>query len=363
MLMSLSKGTKRTAFSLFMSNVALALFTLTVWLVADPAIQFANLKIIDNDYPGRLASWRVTGNSANLRIEDNAVSVTPQEPERASVYKQYNVNKTSSSKQYIRIEGVLSGNRVNPVSDDAEQQQPNKPSIFYAWFENELKERIHVHILAELTNTEDPKSYTARMLIPAGATTISVGLLMRQFEFGFTLESLHIKQIERTTTYWLLLAGLGVFAIYLTFLASRWIQGSTKTTVAAMAAFTACILVVGIIAPGSVIEGIASGILKPLAIITDIGNDISLSHFQNVAHTFGFILLAYIAFQLGSVAGINPLDVLIKLGIFALLTEALQRHSVRRSPSMEDIVYDGIGIFLGFACWYCLSKRNRNELA
>jgi len=191
--------------SLALNNAALLVFTIAVWVVADPSIQFSTVKVIDDEFPGQLGSWNRTGSEVNTQIEANLIAVTPVEPKRASLYKQYDVGITNSKKQYVQIEGVLTGQ--NDSDDGAEHesdntlQQQNKPSIFYAWYENDARERIHIHILGELKNTEDTTEYMARMLIPPTATTISVGLLLRQFEYGFVLEQLRVQQIERTTLF------------------------------------------------------------------------------------------------------------------------------------------------------------------
>ena len=109
------------------------------------------------------------------------------------------------------------------------------------------------------------------------------------------------------------------------------------------------IIVVGVTAPGLTIIGLFKNLrFNP-------------SELQNMGHILGFAGLTVAAFSISNRFELSKIDIAIKLVFFAVLTEVVQRHTIDRSPSMEDIGFDVIGMLIGICVWWICLGRMKDE--
>jgi len=237
----------------------------------------------------------------------------------------------------------------------------DKKTIFYAWFENVHNERILIRILNELEELEHPVNNVKLIGIPPEAIRFNVGFLLRQFDVGFTLNALSIDQVKRTNLYWVAVAIALTLAATITIAFIKWVFRYRQKTAAIGVALIAGVLLLGVLMPGNALLGLFDHSLAFFSI--DRKFIPALSDAQNVGHVVGFFLLALVVLQFGAVAQANLMDVFIKLVLFAILAEALQRHSVLRSPNILDVGFNLAGLLLGTACWCWFHRERHNELS
>lgn len=349
--------------ALIKKNLPLFFFVFLVWLVAEPSVMFSTTGVIDTEFPGDVGSWSVSGNAGNATFDSDKISAFPYQSERTQIYKSYPLVKKEGSKRYFRISGKYSGIAGVVKRPKTEVAKKKRKSIIYAWFENETREKVLVRILVVSQDVGVERSFSATILEPQGAINLNVGMLLRQYTSGLSFKDLEIVQLQHTSAYLLsrVLFWVVVFLMAVKICIRVYRNNMVASALKILSILT--LLLLGILLPGDTLFSIVNSVLAILPFADMNRSELDVPTLQNIGHFLGFAVLSFLVLYVSFASGLDAVDVMIKLIIFAVLAEVLQRHVVFRSSNIGDVLLNVGGLLVGALVWYLIRLVRRDGMA
>ena len=361
------------------NNVLTVIYLMALWFSASTFFQFKTVAVLENDFPGEPSAWFHNGVTENLDVNADAVSVFPNVQRRVLVAKLYDLVPAQGQERFIHVTAKLSSkpssqqsDSVMSISGDTESgdTRRDEETLFYAWFEDVEKNRVRVAPIAELLESVGQIDADQIIESPANAIDVNVGLLLRKFQAQHSLEALTVTQLERSVIYKAIRGLLILLPLIGLFFALRNIRvhRSVVPISLVMVLVFATTLVAGVLLPGGTLRSLLRVILEWLPFGASISQAYGLHDIQDILHFLGFIGLTLVVLAMCALTKYSRANAVLKLILFAMFTEIIQRHSVERSPSLLDVFIDSAGIFTGVIfwlglCWVFTRWRKPRELA
>lgn len=308
----------------------------------------------DSQFPGELPDWTVVGPQDNFFIENDAAVILADELQVTSASRQYEFPDKIENATFVQVSGVVDST-VRSGSPDTTSVEP---TIFLLWFESADKPRFWVEWVTALPQTTPAETVSKTVRIPESATSVHVGLLLREYSSVHSLRELSIELKEYSKSYLLAISLLMLIALLVVFFvfskAKRLIGGVSLLKMGA--AFL--LILVGILLSGNSLERFLVPIYQLLRLPIDIHGHPEFGNLFNYGHFFAFCVFTYLVMGFAREAQANISLTLLNLATFVFITEGLQRHRVDRLVEINDIILDFLGIILGIVAWCLLSKKS-----
>lgn len=352
----------RTVYRLAQNNLLYGLIIVFAYIVASPEIQFAKTETISGKLVTQADAWSVTGNVDNAIIQRDRIGVFPFHPQRTHLFQTTRLNSAHTHQQLINIRSQIVS--ISPVSSTVHPNvnlNDTHKTIFYLWFENSENERILIWIIEELDSSLDRFNLAGTITVPKEAETMHVGLLLRQFDRGYSITNLEIDQLERKPIYWI---GVSVLVVVALLVLARLFLVVVERNLGFIAVYTG--LASGLIALGVLLP---VNILKYVSLMPSLFGfewtvtEEQFSELQNVGHIVGFVVISLFCLIVVQKGRFDLKDSIFKLCLFAVGMEILQRHSLMREPNFEDVVLNVFGVFIGIALWMLFIREKNNEFS
>lgn len=349
-------------------NVLAVLYLAVLWLSASQIFQFQTTMTLEDNFPGDVGSWSVRGDANNALIGPKKIEIVPRSKQRTFLGKTYVLNRQNIEKSYLSIEADLASRILPSVSGEYHEISGNQSSLLYVWFGDSDGERLKMQIVSRLMPYNRTLHPQGIIHVPTAAHTVTVELLLRQYQSQHELVNLDVRQVERSMLYKVILGVMVLIPIAALWLSCRNIQYRVPFIPVLLIAAVAVTLVIGVLMPGEqllILITTINTIAPQFKLFVQQHSTVSA---QDVLHFLGFVLLALVTLTIYEKMRYPKSNIVIKLVLFAVFTEVIQRHSIERSPSMVDIVLDisglAMGVLIWFSCNLALSRwRHRSELA
>jgi hypothetical protein len=316
---------------LALAGAIMVLLTAATFLLA-PRYQMIGEPILaDPAFEGGLAAWRQEGN----------VAVDPSDPGRIILESDDPDERTHLWRAFASPPGgALLVLRARAKGDDVVPGPEiwDRARIYLVQLDAEGRpDWSEDHRLFDLQGTTEVQNYAKAFAIPADVESVRLGIEIKDATGRLTVSGLSLAMVERKGSF-LILAG-GLFLIWgaLTLrVAVKTYRGIKSAAIRRWLGIAIVMSLAGLMAPGALHDGAADFMADRFGVDVD-----------SLGHGLIFAILALLV-RLG-----RPDDPLwIHIGAWLLISvasEALQLFTFSRESSVDDLVFDAVGVALGLA--------------
>ena len=349
-------------------NALAIVYMVLVWFSASLFFQFKTSVMLEDDFPGDVASWWVRGDANNALISPDKIEIVPHSNTRTFLGKTYAIDRENIEKSYLLVNADIASKIAQSGDIKDSEISKKRPSLLYIWFGDKNGERLNLRFVSQLMPANQTIHASRIFHVPITAHTVNVELLLRKYQSQHELVSLDVRQIERTRAYKIVLGGLILVPLVALSLRYRKIRHQLPFFPIALIAAVALVLVIGVMMPGKPLATLISSFNAFVPQIKFVVQQYSAISIKDALHFLGFVFLTVVTLTINEKMQYRKSNILAKIGLFVVFTEVIQRHSIERSPSLFDIVIDMSGVVVGVLIWFSytlvLSRwRQRSELA
>lgn len=337
----------------------LAITVLSIWLSGNPEFRFQPLPDAlhhpELRSDAELQPWVIEGEPGHVEISDEGVTLSLDVPSKLQAHTKRFFDwdaQAAAGATHFMIKGEL-----ERLSRETRTSAPRERPSFSVRLRDNGKRNGNGLMVRARGNLQVEK-FTELIVPHAGSDQLDI--YWRLFLPGtWRLNEFSMLPVQTSSGYYIAMgATLIPFATALVFVTIS-VCRNLKPIQALLLSGLCSIAVTSIAIAESTMKQLREALLERLPFVTLA--DWWQSHLYQVqesGHVLVFALLAVVAFWVRERLKATHFQLVTSLLLWALLTEALQRHSLGRTPSMSDIGLDIIGITVGLGiCWMCHSVR------
>ena len=294
--------------------------------------------------------WQRKGKSGNVDLTADGIVLELQKRKKLQVrlYKHFDWDAdVAAGSTHLLVSG-----KMERLSDFTHHRRFSDRPAFSIRLRDDGS-RNGIGMVSRARGTQQAEQFVELIKPTSGSDELQI--FWRIFVPGeWRLSDLQIRAVTESPIYRVLLMALlaqlfclGLFVVYALFSKLKLWQSAGFSIAAAVT------ITFAMAAQATV------GEIRSLVMQIFPGGAIHFFEMQKAGHVIAFMVLAFIAMKFHRRLHTTYYEVAAFLFALALLTEALQRHSVGRSPRLMDIGYDAAGIVLGFIIYWLLARNWR----
>lgn len=338
--------------------VALALITLCVWLSGDPDFKYRSpagvlhLTQLSNDP----SHWNTRADSGSATITDEGITLDLGEPAkllvRADKSFDWDTDAAAGSK-YLLVSGQL-----ERLSDRSVISNPKHRPALSVRLRTDGS-RNGTGMLVRARGDMLVENF-AKLINPAPGSDL-LQIYWRLFTPGqWRLNELTIRAVSTSPVYSIaMVAALVPLTIGILFVIVRLCRHLKPLQLIVLTS-VAAVTITSTSLASSTMDQVRTIVLSQILSERLAGFwELHTFEVQKSGHVVVFMLITMAAFWARKRLNASYAQCFCCLLMLALLTEALQRHSIGRTPRLEDVGLDVVGMFFGYALFlgYLLIRR------
>jgi len=334
-----------------------------IWLASSNSFQFIKHESLVEVFPGPSSLWFNRGDTGIVSINKNEVRLSLSNSNPSSVYKRFYLKDSIDiDNRFLEIEAIIYSHHLKEIDNDSLSRfsyvTQTEKSLLMVWFGFEENERVRILRLKELNEYDYYNEIIEIVRIPEEAEYVTFELLVRQSNVDFAIHNIRIDQLNRSSSYNLVKnIGLVVLGLLFTILLYKF-RVNFKSKYLIITLLTGTIFSLALVSPGSIFLYANDLIVNFFPTEVLVNRSIFSFWVYIFAHVFTFTFMTWIFLYNDNYQNIKLTNKLCSIVIFALFTEAIQGHSVERTPSFEDLCWDLLGVSFGYILWL-MTKRYR----
>ena len=329
--------------------IGVVLLILLTWISADPAFK-ATLLNSNSMLSDASTSWSIPKSKEGITVYSNK-QIAIDNPDKRTKSARIEFPVDTSGVNYLEFTGWLEN------LGDSEQSivMPRQAVLYLAFLNNE---KIVSYAFAERLSTHhQQRQFQSLIKVPSLSNKIRIGFYVRNGGH-WQLQDAQLIHAKPATSYKIVRNSLAFvwFLLGLTLLLK--LLRSTHWLVITPIAIT----VIFIVAATGASKGLIQAVLVPIwQWSANVFNSElpSIELLLNYGHSFMFALISGILLLFSRRLRLHWVEIVLVSVVLATASEAMQRHSFTRSPGIDDLMLDFIGIGASLTVYCALSVAVR----
>jgi len=338
----------------FRLGVAFAALVIGVWVIGLHAFQYSPIANLASNSDLNDDQWTVSGSASNTIQSDRSISILPAVHTVTSITRGYPLSAPWLDGAYVDVlaryaslpQDALEG---VPLADSA-----SDASLIYLWFlrHSDNKRWTYSFPLSAVAQNKQNQAIQAIVPIPPTADEVHFGMLLRDMQQGFTMNTMSLLIIEKSIVYKVASALLLLAFVVFSVVAIQKLVAATGKMKFLLFATITLLLLVFISVSGTALKSFIQYSLPYIGL--NATDSLNINDVQYLGHATGYFFLTLGALFTFSARRKPSAYFWAAMFLSVLLTEGIQLHRPDRTVEIADLLFNCLGVMLGLVLWSAL---------